>query len=52
MEKNKDRLFAIMADEYVVLKLFWKKEDAEKELKVFKKEHKGGYFFIEEAEIY
>lgn len=45
------RLFAVMADEYVILKLFWKKEDADKELEVYKREHKGALFFVEEVDV-
>ncbi len=46
------RLFAVMADEYVILKLFWKKEDADKELEVYKREHKDGLFFVEEVDVH
>jgi hypothetical protein len=48
----RSRLFAVMADDYIILKLFWKKEDAEKELDVYKNEHKGGMFFIDEVDVY
>ncbi len=46
------RLFAVMADEYVILKLFWKEEDANKELEVYKCEHKDGLFFVEEVDVH
>lgn len=46
------RLFAVMADEYVILKLFWKKEDADKELEVYKREHKDELFFVEEVSVH
>ena len=46
------RLFAVMADEYVILKLFWKKEDADKELEVYKREHKDALFFVEEVDVH
>lgn len=46
------RLFAVMADEYVILKLFWKEEDANKELEVYKREHKDGLFFVEEVDVH
>jgi hypothetical protein len=46
------RLFAVMADEYVILKLFWKKEDAEKELEVYKREHKDALFFVDEVDVH
>jgi hypothetical protein len=48
----RSRLFAVMADDYIILKLFWKKEDAEKALEVYKNEHKGGMFFVDEVEVY
>jgi hypothetical protein len=48
----RSRLFAVMADDYIILKLFWKKEDAEKELGVYKNEHKEGMFFVDEVEVY
>jgi hypothetical protein len=48
----RSRLFAVMADDYIILKLFWKKEDAEKELEAYKNEHKGGMFFVDEVEVY
>ena len=41
-----------MADEYVILKLFWKKEDADKELEVYKREHKDALFFVEEVDVH
>jgi hypothetical protein len=46
------RLFAVMADEYVILKLFWKKKDADKELEVYKREHKDALFFVEEVDVH
>lgn len=46
------RLFAVMADEYVILKLFWKKEDADKELEGYKSEHKDALFFVEEVDVH
>ena len=46
------RLFAVMVDEYVILKLFWKKEDAEKELEVYKREHKDALFFVDEVDVH
>jgi hypothetical protein len=46
------RLFAVMADEYVILKLFWTKENAEKELEVYKREHKDALFFVEEVDVH
>jgi hypothetical protein len=46
------RLFAVMADEYVILKLFWKKEDADKELEVYKREHKDALLFVEEVDVH
>jgi hypothetical protein len=46
------RLFAVMADEYEILKLFWKKEDADKELEVYKHEHKNALFFVEEVDVH
>ena len=60
MEENKklnisdvrSRLFAVMADDYIILKLFWKKEDADKELETYKREHKDGMFFVDEVEVY
>jgi hypothetical protein len=45
------RLFAVMADEFVIMKLYWKKEDADKELEVYKREHDGSYFFVEEVDV-
>jgi hypothetical protein len=48
----RSRLFAVMADDYIILKLFWKKEDAEKELEIYKNEHKGGMFFVDEVDVY
>lgn len=46
------RLFAVMADEYVILKLFWEKEDADKELDVCKREHKDALFFVEKVDVH
>ena len=45
-------LFAVMADEYAILKLFLKKEDAEKELEVYKREHKDALFFVDEVDVH
>jgi len=41
-----------MADDYIILKLFWKKEDADKELETYKREHKNGLFFVDEVYVY
>ena len=46
------RLFAVMTDDYVILKLFWKKEDADKELETYKCEYKDELFFVEEVDIH
>ena len=46
------RLFAIMADEYNIVKLFWKKEDADRELEVYKRDHPDALLFVEEVDVY
>ena len=46
------RLFALMADEYIIIKLFLRKEDADNALKAYEREHEGALFFVEEVSVH
>ena len=48
----RNRLFAVMTDGFIILKLFWKKEDADKELETYRREHKYEMFYVDEVEVY
>lgn len=46
------RLYAVVTEDAFILQLFWKEEDAVKELEVYEREYKGAKFFVEEVEVY